>query len=593
MIETITPSMVVQELPVRDPEFRIDPETQGTLIVPSALEVYRVNDRAEVSWTASEAPLVSEQAERILREIVAASEREAHRHPRSARARVNYGVALLNAGLLGNAADQFEMACTFDPKNLSALAHLARVRLLDERPADALDLANQVKDLDPTNALGALLIASAAMAEGDINTATESLNDARRLSPNNWVPEYLLSLILISQREGRTAIRHLRSAARHQPRSAAIQHALGVAFGLEGEWHKASRAFREALSLAPRRRDSALALAHVMLRRGAMDDAISVLSDWDVALPHDREVQELLASAYSFLKNYRAAKRHLLIALHSIPSTQEHAMDRGRLLNNIGVCSAYLEDYEDAISWYSKSLQTDRTSVAFRNLAKAYREIDNLDGARKVLAVAIAENPGDSDAKLLSGVVAAESGRADDAIVTLTALIQGGDAVAAAYGSLGWVLSDEKRDYSAALVTLSEGYARFGDDSVIANNLAYVNLMLGNVDAAREVLAKVSESEGLGSIYLTATRGLLHLWEGDFNGAERLYRAAESLARQQGSSGLAKSVRQKMHLEFARAFLRIGDTRSAHEHVKDGLLIKGRRSYVADLKGLNVRLLRA
>lgn len=591
MIDTTRASSVVRELPVTDPAFRVEPQAQLSLIAPSSLRVFGEDENAEVHWVAPVLTVGTEQARQILDQVVAASKREAYRNSNSARARINYGVALLNAGMIDDAAQQFETAHVLDRHNLSVLAHLARVRLLEQRVDDARDLGNQVRELDPSNILGALLVASAAMIDHDPAGAIDVLKDAARLAPENWTPEYLLGLVYIRQRQAREAIRHLRLAARNQPRSAAVQQALGVAFGLQAEWGKAIRAFREALTLAPRQRESVLALAHVFLRQLASDDAIAVLSDWAAESPPDREIQELLAHAYRASNNNRAAKRHLRIALQATPDDGAYVADRARILNNIGVCAARAGESDEAKNWYLESIRTKPTMVAFHNLARAYRELGDLKGAAGVLEDALSQNPADMEAKLLHGLTVGELGDADQAIESLTELIDDGHCVAEAYAGLGWILSDEKRDYATALSVLTVGNERFPSDSVIANNLAYVNLMLGDIHAARRVLNNVRAEDVSNSVFLTATMGLLRLYEGDFEGAANRYKDAEQLARRRGHVSLAKEVRQKMHLEFARAFLNMQDHRTAQEHIRSGLAIAGRRSYHHDLGELRGHLL--
>ncbi len=450
--------------------------------------------------------------------------------------------------------------------------------MLAQKTDEARALGNEVRSLDSSNILGALLVASVDIIEDRSAAAADVLKSAARLDPENWVPEYLLGLVLIGQRQAREAIHHLRSANRNQPRSAAVHHALGVAFGLGGEWGKAIRAFREALVLAPGRRESVLALAHVLLRQDETEDAIGVLAERVSAWPQDREVQELLAHSYRETNDYRAAKRHLQVALQSIPEDEDYAISRARVLNNIGFCSGHLRQQEEAAEWYSRSIKAWPTMEAFRNLARVYRELGRLESALGVIANALAQNPDDAVAKLLGGVTAAQLGYLDEAISTLKGLTSGrGEVAQDAYASLGRILADEKRDYSAALEVSLRGHQRFPEDAVIVNNVAYVNLMLGNVDAARAVLHGVPEAGISQSIYLTATMGLLRLWQGDLEGAVNFYRAAERLA-------------QRMHLEFARAYLRVDDRRSAEEHIKRGFPIKGRQSYHDDLRELRLYL---
>jgi tetratricopeptide (TPR) repeat protein len=590
MIETMNPSVVVRELPVRDPVFRVEPSTTLPFVVSPALEASPAR-QVELQWTVPVIPVASESARQVLSEIVAASKREADRNPTSARAVVNYGVALLNAGLLQAASEQLAKARSLDPTNISALAYLARTRLLTNDVAAARNLANEIRAIDPSSVVWGLLLASVAMAEQQPDVAAKALKDAAAVDPESWLPEYLLGLLLIASGEGNEAIKHLRSAARHHSRSAAVHHALGVAFGLGADWRKAIRSLREALVLAPRRRESVLALANVFGRVQQVDDAIGILSSWLTDTPHDREAQELLALNYRNVGDFRSARRHLLLALQSTPDTELHGDSRARLLNNLGVCVGRLGDYEEAAQLYARSIETTPTGIAFRNLAATYRQLGNPDAALRVLATAISVDPEDADTRLLWSVIGAELGHADASIRMLRGLLSTGVAVAEAYACLGSVLSDQKRDYDGAIAVLSEGHGRFPSDSLIANNLAYVNLMAGNVSDARQLLGRIPPDVVQSSVYLTATYGLLHLWEGDVSGAFTLYRSAEDIARQQGHAKLAKIVRQKMHLELARAYLRNDDEDSAHEHIKKGLAVDGKRSYQDDLRQLRDRLL--
>ena len=61
----------------------------------------------------------------------------------------------------------------------------------------------------------------------------------------------------------------------------------------------------------------------------------------------------------------------------------------------------------------------------------------------------------------------------------LTALIEGGNAVAEAYSCLGVMLADNKHDYTAAAAVLAEARAHFPQNLPVANNLAYALAMGG------------------------------------------------------------------------------------------------------------------
>jgi tetratricopeptide (TPR) repeat protein len=172
-------------------------------------------------------------------------------------------------------------------------------------------------------------------------------------------------------------------------------------------------------------------------------------------------------------------------------------------------------------------------------------------------------------------------------------LIETGTGGPAPYSAVGALLSDQNGDLDKAIKVLKAGYQKYPRDSSIANNLAYVHLMRGEPAEARQILEKLSSEEIASSVFLTATWGLLRLWEGDISNAVRYYSAAQGLARQRGRPRLAQTARQKMHLELARHFLRLGDGNRASAEAKQGLSVGGSTKYKEELRVLRDRLLSA
>ena len=78
------------------------------------------------------------------------------------------------------------------------------------------------------------------------------------------------------------------------------------------------------------------------------------------------------------------------------------------------------------------------------------------------------------------------------------------------------------------------GLQRFPRVPGLINNLAYINLQLGRVTDAREVLQSLPRRV-VPHTELIATQGLLHLWEGDIEGARRLYEEAARKASADGT----------------------------------------------------------
>lgn len=93
--------------------------------------------------------------------------------------------------------------------------------------------------------------------------------------------------------------------------------------------------------------------------------------------------------------------------------------------------------------------------------------------------------------------------------------------------------------------------------------------MQNQLQKARDILDKVKEEN---NIYLTATRGLLLIKEGNIDEGRYYYNRAISLAS--NNKNLAALVDQKKHLELARYNLDKGNWKEAIRLLKRGLSFK-------------------
>jgi hypothetical protein len=101
--------------------------------------------------------------------------------------------------------------------------------------------------------------------------------------------------------------------------------------------------------------------------------------------------------------------------------------------------------------------------------------------------------------------------------------------------------------------------------------------MQGRPAAARSILLSLKINEKNirleDKAVLTATWGLLHFRENDFKAGIECYQRAETIAFGSLQKNLPRAVRQKMHLELARAFLRLNDLERAKSEIQKGLAI--------------------
>ncbi len=246
------------------------------------------------------------------------------------------------------------------------------------------------------------------------------------------------------------------------------------------------------------------------------------------------------------------------------------------ICNNLGFCFAKEGKVKEAEVWLRRSLSLNGEAVAapYSNLGRVLLAQGRLEEALSVAAKPEDLGLSNSDTKMLKAVILVELRRHEEAIEVLQSLVNTGSAPSGAYSDLGSLLAEWREDYDAAIDVLREGLRRDPKDAVLLNNLSYVYLMRGEPGLARALLGQI-ESDSANPIMLSATRGLLSLWEGDLEGGDRLYRTAEDMAFQTGQRNLGVSVRQKRCLEVARAYFRVGRVEDAIRKLQMGAKTEG------------------
>ena len=582
----------MEDLPSSEPDFRVNSPTSNLFVAAGPIDVVRSDDRFGLTWRQPDYQMQSEVGESFLADAVARSGRDVEKHPDSPRARTNFGVALMNAGQLDRAIVEFESALAIDATHYSALAHLMTARFRRGEVEQAESLANVLRQQFPTDTVGPIMLACIAMRRGQSQRAVAKLEDAVRLDRKSPLPRYLLGLASLERQQERKAIAHLKAATRLDPHSPLFQTGLGVAYAVHGDLRRSVRAFRTSLALDPNALESVCGLAKILIEQGSAESAIQLLSDYLASHGNERVVRELLAQAYRTQQQFRLAQSHLLAALTSLGNDEspEAVLERARLMNNVGVKCFLREDLGAARKWFKQSLDLVPHRTAFQNLHETNLQLNDVSSARSLLDEWFEKCPEDDDVRVLIAVNRGEGGDRQRGIRELRELIERGVATPQAYGGLGALLSDDERSLGQALTVLREARDRFPEETGILNNLAYVHLMRGEPSDARRLLESIRADDRKNSVFLTATWGLLLLWEGDLAGAVEFYESAARLASSLGKRNLSRTARQKMHLELARHFLREGDRQEAGKEVERGLLIHFSSKYEKQLRDMQENL---
>jgi tetratricopeptide (TPR) repeat protein len=441
-------------------------------------------------------------------------------------------------------------------------------------------------------------LAYIAIRKEDFNRATFILERAISVDRDAILPRYLMAILLLKGGQPREAIGHLRIAARSDVRSIAVYQALGVAFVMLGEAKRAVRSFTSALALAADKQNAVRALSNVLLQNRQFEALSELLKEHLEKAPEDTVSRGLLAQSFLEQRQYPAARRQFLSVLRSIQDKgPDDAERKSLIMNNIGVCYDYEGNWEAAGRSFLKSIEVypGYDNVAHHNLARLKIRQGRLDQAWRILKSCREGAPENHETPELQALVLEKQRRYEEAIELLVEEIRAGQATEGSYAYASGLLTDVNCDFDSACELAVEGLVRYPFAAILMNNLAYALLMNGQPVEARKILESIpsdaKSSRGDSPVVLAATWGLLYLWEGNIEKGQERYREAEALARTLPQHDLPNIVRQKMHLETARAYARQQDFAAADIEISRGLSVKdGRDLYSQDLTALSNEL---
>ncbi len=259
--------------------------------------------------------------------------------PESARARVNLGIALVEAGRIPEAVGQYEAAIRIEPENAIAQLNLCSAFTQLYRPAEAVQHGEAAVRLVPGNADARINLGLALVAAGRAGEAVPHYEEALRLEPRAADVQADLGAALLQLGRGADAIGHYQTALQLDPGRAQTWCDFALALAQQGDPAAAHRAgeralllqpdfpealwvlgnldavdgnfpsalahFRQAIHLAPDYMEARNSLANALLLTGQTDEAVTELREILRQRPDDRPAQENLAHALELQQSAR------------------------------------------------------------------------------------------------------------------------------------------------------------------------------------------------------------------------------------------------------------------------------------------------
>jgi tetratricopeptide (TPR) repeat protein len=506
-------------------------------------------------------------------------ERDLRRSPNNPYLLNNLGLAYLGSGQLDKAIELFKQAIEAKHDFRVAALNLALVYLKKNKEEEAMNVYMDLLHDDPKDM-------PVLMNIGDIYTKNKKLVDARNIfeeilkkDPENIAARNRVGVIDLIESKYTKAISQFRKCLEVNLRSPSIYNNLGVAYGLTKSYKKAISSFKTALKMFPNYTSAIENLATTLRINNSLSDAIDLLENY-LRKHEDIRIRELLARFYAENGQHQKALRLLTVALSNTVKLPFSENEVARLHNNIGVVYTLMGDFKNAENHYLNCFEKAKplNQVILTNIIDLYFAEHKIEKVKEYIDILHERFKGESIYFYYIALYNCYTSKFPEAIDCLGKFLQTNKNFASAYSLLSFIFSEYLYEYKKAIELNREGMNYLPDNISMINNLAYNYLMNNDVNSARELLEKTKNVSASNNVFLTATRGLLKIKEGDIEAGRTLYNLAASLAT---NESLRRNVLQKKHLELARYYLSNNKENEAKISLKKTLSIKPKESIYA------------
>jgi Flp pilus assembly protein TadD len=247
--------------------------------------------------------------------------------------------------------------------DLSPTAHemLAYVLLRENKAADSLKEYTRAAAMETPSASMLEHVGQDYVLLGDWEDADKWTLRAVQMSPSDGDAWYSLGRIRYSEQRFRDAVSCFQQALKLSPKSVKVENNLGLAFEATNQTDAAVAAYRQAIEWqdqGPRDQLSEqplLNLGAVLLHRGEMTEAESLLTKAAAMAPRDPRIHEQLGHLYMQKADYAAAEHELQKACELDPRNSSLHFLLGQAYRHLG-------KLEDAKAEFAASARLSQTS---------------------------------------------------------------------------------------------------------------------------------------------------------------------------------------------------------------------------------------
>ncbi|MGH9647979.1 MAG: tetratricopeptide repeat protein [Bryobacteraceae bacterium] len=293
--------------------------------------------------------------------------------------RFNYARALLAQGKLEPARLQLEDAIKTRVDFVAAREMLARLYLVKQDSAKALQAANELLQYDPKNLTGHLTRSAALLALKDADKAREELNVITKLFPDNPDARYQVGLLAYQDKDYKKAEQTFGTLYRDNHDNRGL---MGITETMAAQNHidEAIKEMDKAIAAQPDRQDLKLIRANFYVRAQRYDEAIATFKALLEKQPGSADLMFRLAETYRRKGDINVAADMFRKSSQAAPNSTLPLIQLGLILETIG-------PVDQAKAVYEKILKLDpNNAVALNNLA--YRKAEEGQDLDAALAMA-------------------------------------------------------------------------------------------------------------------------------------------------------------------------------------------------------------
>jgi tetratricopeptide (TPR) repeat protein len=269
--------------------------------------------------------------------------------PQNARARINLGAALKNAGDTAGALTQYQAGLQLDPTMAEGFNNVATLQLDAGQPAAAIESCQAALRLRPNFSLAHSNLGMALAQVGRTAEGISHFQTALSLNPDLTEAHYNLSSALLSIGQNDQALVHAEAAIRLNPNIASVHFNLSNALLARNDRARAVLALETAVRINPGYAEAHSNLGSLYYQQGEPARAIPHFEAALRSKPDFLGAHNNLASALSQTGKVDQAVEHYRAAIRLQPSYAEAHFNLGLVLSRLGRNTEAIAAYAEAL----------------------------------------------------------------------------------------------------------------------------------------------------------------------------------------------------------------------------------------------------